>query len=56
MGDLQKAIEIIRAAGHTITATPDIPGLFYIDNGPELTVWQVIDFARRLSPSLPPRI
>ncbi len=40
------AIAALRAAGHRVEpASVLIPGLCHIDNGPELTMGQVIDVA-----------
>jgi hypothetical protein len=42
---LQAAVQWLIAKGHRVERATDIPGLYYLDNGPELTEMQVISFA-----------
>ena len=42
------ATRALSAAGHTVAPAGDIPGLYSIDGGPELTAHQVADVAWRL--------
>ena len=42
---LEAAINKLLADGKRVERATDIPGLYYIDNGPELTEMQVIHLA-----------
>jgi hypothetical protein len=44
------AIKRIESAGNAVQLTGDIPGLFRINDGPELTTRQLLDVASRISP------
>ncbi|UEM08024.1 hypothetical protein JL101_035835 (plasmid) [Skermanella rosea] len=44
---LQHAIDYLTSRGFVVERTADIPGLFYVDGGPELTIGQLIDFASK---------
>lgn len=48
MNPLAAAIKRIEDSGHDVSLTGDIPGLFRIDGGAELTTGQLLDIARKL--------
>jgi hypothetical protein len=50
---VQDAVNWLAAHGHTVERAPDIPGLFYVDNGPEITTRQLLHFASQLGWCLP---
>jgi hypothetical protein len=43
---LREAIDVITARGCVVEICQDIPGLFRIDGGPEITIFQVLEIAR----------
>ena len=46
-------IKALQQAGHTVTMTGDIPGLWRVDDGPELTTNQLLGFWPHSSPVTP---
>lgn len=44
---LQAATKALTDAGHSVEPSGDIPGLYRINGGAELTVGQVVDVARQ---------
>lgn len=44
---IQSAIDGLAAKGVIVQRADDIPGLFYVQGGPEITVGQLLDLARQ---------
>lgn len=44
---IQRAIDGLAAKGVVVTRAGDIPGLYNVQGGPEITVGQLLDLARQ---------